>query len=154
MNIFVSDRTGANWFLRPDATLNKDCSDYWLPDGLDYVIPVPFAYIRIDKNAKSVATRFARRYYSTSGYGVYLYTDQLPFCMGQSLDFSTLVSPSSSTGDSTANSIPALEQAFSNISSLCSLKSGDLVCIALENEPHRLSKGESYSFMDIKFSVK
>lgn len=154
MNIFISDRTSGNWFLRPDATLNKDCSDYWLPDGLDYVIPVPFAYIRIDKNAKSVAPVFARRYYSTGGHGVYLYTDRLPFCMGQSLDFSTFVSPSSSTGDSPANYIPELEQAFSNISSLCSLKSGDMVCIALENEQCKLSRGESYSFMDIKFSVK
>ncbi len=154
MNIFVSDRTNGQWFLRPDATLNKDCSDYWLPDGLDYVMPVPFAYIRIDKNAKSVACKFAKRYYTTSGYGVYLYSDQLPFCMGQSLDFSTLVNPSSSTCDSLDTPLPELEQAFCSISSLCSLKSGDLVCIPLENKMRRLSKGESFSFMDIKFSVK
>ncbi len=160
MNIFVFYPQKQEFILRPDSTLNKDCSDYWMPDGIKTLMSVPFFYLRIEKNAKSVSSRFAKRYWTFAGYGVYLYAPSMPLQMGHALDFSTMVSAPMKPDELMSASAPAcnpdieeLEKAVEKITTLCSLKSGDLVCIPC-SEGKELKQGNSFEFLDINFSIR
>lgn len=76
MNIIVRTYSGKN-IVRPDTTWERDNEDVFLPEFVEKVSYVPVLFARISKPGRSVALRFADRYYDGIGYGVLLYPENL-----------------------------------------------------------------------------
>ena len=66
--------TGAGWFhVRPDNTLVRDNSDFYIPDfikNIEYSVGYVF---RIDKPAKCILPEFAGRYITSCSPGLLIY---------------------------------------------------------------------------------
>jgi len=76
MNIPVLT-AGGHVIVRPDTTWDKNSRDVFLPEFVDRVSWSPVLFARISKPGRSIAMRFANRYYDGIGYGVLLYPENL-----------------------------------------------------------------------------
>ncbi len=99
MNIVTVPFNSTFYYIRPDISLNRDSNDYFCPECISEITVVPFIYIRMDKAGKSIASKFAERYYSQIGYGLNLSAKSLveegiplSAAMANSLDNTTYVS--------------------------------------------------------------
>lgn len=72
MNILVLSADGIV-SLRPDSGINKNNTDFYVPDGMEEVEFTPVAVARIAKAGKSVEKEFAPRYYDAVNFGILVY---------------------------------------------------------------------------------
>lgn len=72
MNIITVTYGSNFYYIRPDVTLNRDCTDFYCQPEITSVSAAPFLYTRIERAGKAVAAKFAERYYKKIGYGVNL----------------------------------------------------------------------------------
>lgn len=86
MNIIVKTAEG-NIIVRPDTTWEKDNEDIYPQDFISALTFTPVLFARICKPGKSVALRFASRYYDSANYGILLYPENL--IRGGAEDFAT-----------------------------------------------------------------
>lgn len=96
MNILVRTYS-AKCIVRPDTTWERDNEDVFLPEFVKKVSYTPVLFARISKPGRSVAARFAERYYDGIGYGVLLYPENLidgseeGFCCASCLDHTSFL---------------------------------------------------------------
>lgn len=155
MNLITVKSNGEFFYMTPDTSLNRDSKDYFCPEFVEEFAVVCFCYVRIEKNAKAVAERYAERYISGFGYGIKLKALNLrgefnPYkdFMTSALDNTTYISPCLRQDDF-ASIQPSLTidgthiekvdcktvervindypKAIANITSVSTLRSGDII---------------------------
>ena len=154
MNIAVLTAEG-NVVVRPDTTRIKDSEDAYLPDFVDKVDWAPVVYTRVTKPGKSVALRFASRYFSTFGVGALLYPHYTEGGSAQDYARSLCLDRTSALNLQTCEDTPGpadiavlrdgnaifalstdishlLEGAVSEVTRYCSIRTGDLLAVELQ----------------------
>lgn len=148
MNIITVPYGSKGFYARPDTSLNRDSNDYFCPDGATELAAAVFVYARASKAGKSVAAKFAPRYYSTIGTGIHFSSPTLAregspesWWLSQSLDNSTFL-----CGDeASAENFPAelkekINAAFEAASKYVSFRTGDYIAVEIR-EPQIIEAG-------------
>lgn len=76
MNIAVLT-SGGRVIVRPDTTWERKGEDFFSPGYIDSISYSPVLYARISKPGRSIARRFATRYYDGIGFGLLLFPENL-----------------------------------------------------------------------------
>lgn len=63
--------------VRPDTTWERDNEDLFLPEFITDLTYSPVLFARICKPGRSIAEKFATRYFDAVGYGLLLYPENL-----------------------------------------------------------------------------
>jgi hypothetical protein len=96
MNIIVRTFSGSI-ITRPDTTWEKDSADVYLPEFVHKVTWTPVLAARLSRAGRSVAAKFASRYYDSVGYGILLYPEDMigsgpeSFAEASCLDHTTFI---------------------------------------------------------------
>ena len=72
MNIVTKTYSG-KYIVRPDTTLERNGKDFYPPEDVDTLLYCPVIFARVCKPGKSVAQKFASRYYDAVGVGLLLH---------------------------------------------------------------------------------
>ncbi len=153
MNIVILTYSG-KVVVRPDTTWEKDGEDFYVPDFVDRLGWTPVAFARMTRPGRSIGTRFAGRYFESTGHGVLLYPEDLMdgseegYASASCLDHTsflpgTLMPKDTSTlfsvcrdGEeifrNSGSQERELEEAISETSRFCYLRTGDLVAIEMQ----------------------
>lgn len=76
MNIVVHTYKG-NVVVRPDTTWKRGNDDFYAPEFVEELTAAPVFFIRICRANRSIAAKFAERYYDSVGCGLLLYPENL-----------------------------------------------------------------------------
>ena len=152
MNIFTIPYGSKNFYCRPDTSLNKDSNDYFCPDSITELAAAVFVYARAAKAGKSVAAKFAPRYYNIVGKGVHFTAPQMIFndapeswWTAHSLDNSTfLLGDESDASTIDTAIIEQINTAFETVSKHISFRTGDY--IAIEIGPSTIVENSNNTF--------
>lgn len=68
---------GGGIVFRPDTSRKRDEDDLYVPEFIDALSYSPVVYLKLDRPGKCIAKRFASRYYSTVGFGLLLYPEDI-----------------------------------------------------------------------------
>ena len=137
MNIITNIYGSDDYFIRPGTSLNQGGNDYFCPEEIT-VAAVPFIWVKADKPGKSVKERFAKKYYTTSGYGIRIIAKSLlgpnptKWFIANSLNHTTYLSQAQLS----QKEFEQINKVIENTSKLTSFKTGDLISldlISLEN---------------------
>ena len=169
MNIAALKPSG-KYYFRPDTTLNREASDYWLPDGVEEVVLVPCIYSKVIKAGKCIGERFAHRHIDNFGFGVFLDAagadpqeatcmDATSYISGDTLPF---IAIGNSSFEVSVNGEPwyrgdafdegMLCDALVTISRKSSVRATDIVALCLPASV-TLHKGDSFSFSGKKVNI-
>jgi len=140
MNIFTVPYGSKYFYTRPDTSINKDSNDYFCPEGITELAATVFVYARAIKAGKSVASKFAPRYYNIIGTGIHLSAPQLiqdntpeAWWLAHSLDNSTFLFSDEKDASETEEQIKEkINAAFEAASKYISFRTGDYIAIELE----------------------
>lgn len=140
MNIITVPYGSKGFYTRPDTSLNKDSNDYFCPEEITELAAAVFIYARATKAGKSVASKFAPRYYTIVGSGIHFSAPQLikegkpeTWHMAHSLDNSTfLLQDETSAENISEELIEKINAAFEAASKYVSFRTGDYIAIELE----------------------
>ncbi len=169
MNIVVFPEKREDFYFKPDNTLVKDGSDFFIPDIVETLSLSAAFVVRIQKAVKYTSSGFAGRYYNDVAFGCILYPKNLlkissPLSSGLALALDHTAYVTEKFIDKTELSgnvsfcfgkkefcfatdkeyIKIADQAIEKVSRHCSLKSGDLIFIEL-SEMSEINKGEEVS---------
>ena len=155
MNIVVLTFSG-KVVVRPDTTWEKDGEDFFVPDFVSRLSWTPVVYSRLTKPGRSIAARFAGRYFESLGFGTLLYPEDFidgspeGFARACCLDHTSFLpgtmfsksgcedvrfSTSRDGQEIFACGCPAtddIEAAIAETSRFCYLRTGDLVAVELQ----------------------
>ncbi len=137
MNLFVFPYQSDNFYTSPDtAVFRKDSSEnsvkYYVPDKIETLRAIPFAYIKIDKACKCIREEYAHLYYSTCGWGIHICTYDIN--EGNCLDNSVFLAPITPIkGNGPYQGFEFFDTAIQRASEYMSLRSGDLIVLELED---------------------
>lgn len=154
MNLFIFPYQSDNFYTSPDTAICKEESaplKYYVPDGIETLRVIPFAYIKISRAGKCIREDFAHRHYAVCGWGLHLSTYDVN--EGNTLDNSIFLSKGTEIGDS-YEGFEYFDTALQRASEYMSLRSGDIVALELEDlqaieiEPDN-TKNISYREMSI-----
>lgn len=166
MNIYVVSNHGKLFHIRPDSSLVKGSSIFYIPDFIQSMTVSPGVSFFLEKSAKCVSRSFFERYIKYYSYGMLLYA-KLPdkgFLSDNSSLFSSIFDKSSylsadkmnidagiegnltvTTNEKeyeisldSVNMLEIAKNSLEKISSVCTLKSGDIIFIEsgmVEAEP-------------------
>ena len=140
MNIFTVPYGSKYFYTRPDTSINKDSNDYFCPEGVTELAATVFVYARAIKAGKSVASKFAPRYYKTIGTGVHLSATELidhntpeSWWVANSLDNTTfLFDDEKDAAEAEGHIKEQINAAFETASKHISFRTGDYIAIELE----------------------
>lgn len=140
MNIFTVPYGSKSFYTRPDTSLNKDSNDYFCPDGITQLAAAVFVYARAAKAGKSVASKFAPRYYNVIGTGIHLSAPELiedgnpaSWWLANSLDNSTfLLSDEKNAEEADVQIIEKINAAFEAASKFVSFRTGDYIAVEIQ----------------------
>lgn len=100
MNIIISPFDSKGFICRPDSTLLRAITEYFLPDYVEGLSLSPVFYIKTHRAGKAISPRFIERYIDGAGYGLLLYPQitssaavnqsTLPF-VENSLDYTSII---------------------------------------------------------------
>lgn len=153
MNIVVRTYNGSV-VVRPDTTWKRGNDDFYAPEFVEELSAAPVFFVRICKAGRSVAAKFADRYYDSVGAGLLLYPENLigsspeGFATACCLDRTTFLTypemDKALTGGEFKLSAGSTElfcgltcsqaevqQAIEDVSKFCYLRTGDYVAIEL-----------------------
>lgn len=165
MNIITVPYYSNLFYIRPDTTLNRDSNDYFCPDYVKEITITHFTYIKIERAGKSILSKFAKRYYKSKGYGLFLNATKLSInddgnllecSVSRSLDNTTYYSQSQDYNAETDEQ--DFDKTLENITRYISIRTGDM--IAIENEAKKIidiTKAEKdipVKYLDINFTIK
>lgn len=155
MNIVILTHSG-RVTVRPDTTWEKDWEDFFVPDFVDCLTWTPVTFARVSRPGKSIGPRFAERYFENIGHGVLLYPENLidgspeGYACASCLDHTsflpgTLLPKSRCSGGEfsvcrdgeeifrdSGMALEKMEEALSEVSRFCYLRTGDLVAVELQ----------------------
>lgn len=63
--------------MRPDTTWKRGNDDFYAPEFVDELTAAPVFFVRVCKANRSIAAKFAERYYDSVGCGLFLYPENL-----------------------------------------------------------------------------
>lgn len=169
MNIAVFPVKSEDFYFKPDNTLVKDGSDYFIPDIVDRLYVYAAFAVRINKAVKYTTSDFARRYYSEIAFGCILNPADIvrtssPLSSGLALAMDHTAYVTDKYADKTGLSgelsfifgknefriiiseehLKIADKAIERVSRYCSLKSGDLIFIEL-SEMSEINRDEEVS---------
>ncbi|NCU27288.1 hypothetical protein EOM86_11305 [Candidatus Nomurabacteria bacterium] len=169
MNIAVFPVKSEDFYFKPDNTLVKDGSDYFIPDIIDTLYASAAFVVRINKAVKYTTPDFAGRYYSEVAFGCILNPADIvktssPFSSGLELAMDHTAYLTDKYADKTGLSgelsfsfgkkefritmseeyLKIADRAIERVSRYCSLKSGDLIFLELA-EMSEIKRGEEIS---------
>lgn len=174
MNILVQTSSG-KVTARPDTTWERDNEDLFLPDFVDRLGWTPVLFAHVCKPGRSVAGRFAERYYDTMGYGVLLYPEDmidgseegyacaccldhssfLPFPMigkdgfGQTGGTHELFKDGRKVfGTATKGAADMIGAAIPEITKYCYIRTGDLIVVELQKREALCSRRDGICHME------
>ena len=161
MNIFTVPYGSKGFYVKPDTSLNKDSNDYFCPDSVTELAAAVFIYARAAKAGKSVAAKFAPRYYNIVGKGVHftapqMICDEAPetWWAAHSLDNSTFLTDGESTAPETDPAIiDKINAAFETISKHVSFRTGDYIAIEIEPSTIVANGNSSYKIEDKEINI-
>lgn len=162
MNIPVRTASG-KVVVRPDTTWKRDDDSCWMPDFVKEVTWAPVVFADISRLGKSVAAKFADRYYDAVGFGFFLYPENLVdgtpegFACASCLDHTTFLSFPTVFGKdfsedfrilrdgveifkAPAPSEDFIRQAVEDVTARCLIRRGDLLAIELQERSHLCSR--------------
>jgi hypothetical protein len=160
LNIFTIPYGSKGFYCSPDTSLNKDSNDYFCPDSLTELAAAVFIYARASKAGKSVAAKFAPRYYNIVGKGVHFTAPQMicndspeTWWISRSLDNSTFLLDSEDNASAVApETIEQINAAFETVSKYVSFRTGDY--IAIEIGPSTIvANGNNFKFEDKEINI-
>ena len=158
MNLFVFPYSSDNFYTCPDTTVVKDSSGgsfkYWVPDGIETLRAIRFAFVRIERAGKCIREDYAHRHYRECGWGVHLSTYDVN--EGNTLDSSIFLSELTSIGDKGPyEGFEAFDTALQRASEYMSLRSGDLVLLELEDiNAYEITPGDSQALSCNHISIE
>ena len=161
MNIFTIPCGSKGFYCRPDTSLNKDSNDYFCPDSITELAAAAFIYARASKAGKSVAAKFAPRYYNIIGKGVHFTAPQIisndapeAWWIAHSLDNSTFLLDNESDASSTDPAIiEKINAAFETISKHISFRTGDYIAIEIEPSAIITNSNNTYRIGDKEINI-
>lgn len=154
MNLITVKNNGKFFYTTPDTSLNRDSKDYFCPESIDEFAVVCFYYVRIEKNAKAIAEKYANRYISGFGYGIKMEAVNIGgednpymYSMSSALDNTAYISPCVTQEEFTGlkpdlkiddyiepsiiisaeSVIKSYPKVIANITSISTLRSGDII---------------------------
>jgi hypothetical protein len=160
LNIFTIPYSSKGFYARPDTSLNRDSNDYFCPDSLTELAAAVFIYARASKAGKSVAAKFAPRYYNIVGKGVHFTAPQMicndspeTWWISRSLDNSTFLLDSEDNASAVAPEIIELiNAAFETVAKYVSFRTGDY--IAIEIGPSTIvANGNNFKYEDKEINI-
>ena len=94
MNLFIFPYQSDNFYTCPDTAICKESGryEYYVPDGIETVRAIPFAYVKISRAGKCIREEYAHKHYEVCGWGVHLATYDVN--EGKTLDNSIFLSES------------------------------------------------------------
>lgn len=169
MNIAVFPVKSEDFYFKPDNTLVKGCSDYFIPDIVDRLYVSAAFAVRINKAVKYTTSDFAGRYYSEVAFGCIIHPADIvksstPLSSGLALAMDHTAYVTDKYADKTGLSgeltfrfgkkefritisedyLKIADKAIERVSRYCSLKSGDLIFIEL-SEMSEINRDEEVS---------
>ena len=73
MNVIVVPESRKGFYCRPDSTLLRAISDYYIPDYVSELSVSPVFIIKTLRAGKSISAKFALRYIDSFNYGLLLH---------------------------------------------------------------------------------
>lgn len=141
MNLLVH-RSEGDYCVRPDTTLERESTDFYVPDGCTEVEIHKCIWSRITKAGKAVGKKFAGRYIESAGEGYLLYCNGSPWT-----DSSSILRPEVRPLDEAAANV--LGDALVYISRCTSVRIGDILIV---EDPHctTLVRGDSFECISLR----
>jgi len=152
LNILVRTYNG-NTVFRPDTSWERQNRDFYVPEFVSILEWAPVVFVRVSRAGRSIAERFATRYFDAVGRGLLLYAkgeDMESFAAGSCLNHtsylpdSALVKPE----DSDKETLNLACKAIASCSLSCQMRAGDLV--AIETAPRKEITDEKFDFTIIR----
>lgn len=148
MNIITVPYGSKGFYARPDTSLNRDSNDYFCPDGVTALAAAVFVYARATKAGKSVAAKFAPRYYTTMGTGVHFSIPALAeenkpesWWLSHSLDNTTFLCEDETAAEKFPEELrDKINAAFEAASKYISFRTGDYIAVEIQ-EPQLIEAG-------------
>ena len=161
MNIFTIPYGSKGFYCRPDTSLNKDSNDYFCPDQVTELAAAVFIYARASKAGKSVAAKFASRYYTVVGKGVHFSAPQMicndvpeSWWCAHSLDNSTFLLDNEADASTIAPEIiEKINAAFETVSRHISFRTGDYIAIEIEPSTIVANSNSTYKTEDKEINI-
>jgi len=169
MNIAVFPVKSEDFYFKPDNTLVKDGSDYFIPDIVERLYASAAFVVRINKAVKYTTSDFAGRYYSEVAFGCIINPADIvksstPLSSGLAFAMDHTAYVTDKYADKTGLSgeltfrfgkkefritiseeyLIIADKAIERLSRYCSLKSGDLIFIEL-SEMSEINRDEEVS---------
>lgn len=171
MNILIRTLDGTAFYVRPDSTMIRALTDYYIPDYVTALSAVPFFCFRSARSGKAVREEFAHRYIGEFSCGILLKCETASpdpiyrTCMENAMDYTTVIPyellPMDRMPEYISSKRPftvavnghekirlekgpdraSLSSAISMITGYCSLRTGDFVGIEM-SEPVPLAKDQ------------
>ena len=135
MNLFIFPYQSDNFYTSPDTALCREESasgllKYYVPDTIETLRAVTFAYVRISRAGKCIREEYAHSHYTSCGWGVHLCSYDVN--EGNTLDNSFFLSEATEIGDD-YQGFEFFDTALQRASEFMSLRSGDLVILELDD---------------------
>ncbi|MFA6676596.1 MAG: hypothetical protein WCS34_03275 [Bacteroidales bacterium] len=102
MNLIIAKDINKGFLFRPDSSLVRNQSEYYIPDYIESLSFAPVLCVKVFKPGKAISPKFILRHIDTFNYGVLLYPDLKKdvmnsasefekFTVVNSLDYSTII---------------------------------------------------------------
>lgn len=73
MNILIRRKKDDKIYFRPDTSLNRECSDIYVPEDISELYYSPIIFTIITKAGKYISPKFISRYFDSFSFGILLY---------------------------------------------------------------------------------
>jgi len=102
MNLIIAKDLNKGFIFRPDSSLIRNQSEYYIPDYVENLSFAPVLCVKVFKPGKAISSKFILRHIDTFNYGVILYPELKKnilnsasefekFTVVNSLDYSTVI---------------------------------------------------------------
>lgn len=141
MNLLVHRGEG-DYCVRPDTTLEREATDFYVPDDCLEVEVRKCIWSRIIKAGKAVGPKFVERYIESFAEGYLLYCNGSPW-----VDGSSILMRNVRPLDEKASA--SLAEALVGISKRTSIRIGDILIVE-EPQGVTLRKGDSFECISLR----
>lgn len=141
MNLLVYKADGT-YCVRPDTTLERESSEFYVPDGCSEVEVRKCVWTRITKAGKAVGSKFVLRYFDSVGEGYLLCCNGSPWVDGSSI----IKAPTRPLDE---KSTELLGTALTEITKRTSVRIGDLLMVEVSDSV-TLRRGESFEYISLR----
>lgn len=176
MNILVKTASG-KVIVRPDTTWKRGAEELFLPEFVNSVSYTPVIFARISKAGRSVAAKFADRYYDGICYGVLLYPDDLMDGSPEGFACASCLDRTSFLGYPVYNKVTLgqednifeirqdgkeifrynsateqmIQEAIEEVTRFCYIRTGDFLAIELAPRQHLLDRKDEQTRIESTF---